>query len=98
MVKREVRYTRKTNGRFLYSDQSRSSKAEPLNRGISKNDAYITKFRLNICWLRCIGLKWPTFQMANGILTFMIGHLKQVSSGQQVCDQQIETCKWPTGF
>ena len=24
---------------------------------------------------RCIGLKWPTSQMADGILMFMISHL-----------------------
>ena len=40
---------------------------------------------------RCIGLKWPTSQMANGILKFMIGHLKLVSSGQQ----DFKDCDWP---
>ena len=30
---------------------------------------------VELCLLHCIGLKWPTSQMANRILKFMIGHL-----------------------
>ena len=34
--------------------------------------------------------------MAEEILKFMNGHLRPFSSGQQVCDQPIETgLKWP---
>ena len=54
---------------------------------------------------RCIGLKWPTSQMVDGILNFMIGHLGLGSNVQlglvdfQVCDQPTKTgFNWPTGF
>ena len=46
-----------------------------------KDNVYL---HISLSAIRCIGFKWPTSQMADGILKFMISHLGLGSNVQLV--------------